>query len=105
MPPDGGGGNWADDHHEYQFVISQALPVPMPAGGVLFIDSLAFHSVGANSTGSSRVSLAFACQSVDELTRGHGEERVLVAGNRIYRGSDQRAVSGLLRLGDFDGSV
>lgn len=103
MPPDGGGGNWADDHDEYRFVSAQALPVPMRAGGVLFIDSLAFHSVGVNSTGSSRMSLTFAFQSVDELTRVHGDERVLVAGERMYMGSDRKVVSGLLRLGDLDG--
>lgn len=105
MPPDGGGGNWADDHDEYRFVMNQALPVPMQAGGVLFLDSLAFHSVGVNSTASSRLSLTFAFQSVDELTRRNGDERVLVAGERIYMGSDRKAVSGLLRLGDFDGAA
>ncbi len=34
MPPDGGGGNWADDHLEYAHLIDQAVPVPMKAGGV-----------------------------------------------------------------------
>ena len=105
MPPDGGGGNWADDHDEYRFVTAQALPVPMRSGTVLFMDSLVFHSVGVNNTAASRMSLTFAFQSVDELTREHGDERVLVAGERIYMGSDHKAVSGLLRLGDADGAV
>lgn len=74
MPPDGGGGNWADDHDEYQFVPAQALPVSMPVGSVRLIDSLLFHTVGYNSTNQDRMSMTFAVHSVDELTSAAGSK-------------------------------
>lgn len=88
MPPDGGGGNWADDHAEYEALHAQALPVPMPAGGVLVFDSLLFHSVGVNSTDSTRMSATFGFHSVDETDDSIQEKRVLLCGDRIYRGND-----------------
>ena len=57
---------WATAHAEYDHIRRQAVPVPMPAGGVLFIDSLLFHSVGINETTDTRLSMTFAVQSVDE---------------------------------------
>jgi ectoine hydroxylase-related dioxygenase (phytanoyl-CoA dioxygenase family) len=97
MPPDGGGGNWADDHEEYKFVTGQVLPVPMEKGGVLLIDSLLFHSVGENSTEESRMSMTFAFHSVDDLSGLKDDpRRVLLCGERIYMGSDSKHVSGLL---------
>ncbi|MGH9212490.1 MAG: phytanoyl-CoA dioxygenase family protein [Acidimicrobiales bacterium] len=89
MAPDGGGGNWADDHPEYQAFGGQALPVPMPAGGVLVFDSLLFHSVGTNTTGGTRMSAAFAFHSTDELDDSAQPQRVLLCGERIYKGNDR----------------
>jgi ectoine hydroxylase-related dioxygenase (phytanoyl-CoA dioxygenase family) len=88
MPPDGGGGNWADDHPEYEALHAQALPVPMPAGGILVFESLLFHSVGVNSTDGSRMSVTFGFHSVDEIDDSIQEKRLLLCGDRIYRGND-----------------
>jgi phytanoyl-CoA hydroxylase len=100
MPPDGGGGNWAGDHSEYQFVEAQAIPVPMQRGGVLFINSLMFHSVGVNSTSKSRMSSTFAFHSVDDLSETTSDsKRLLLTGERIYMGSDKKHVSGSLAKG------
>lgn len=88
MPPDGGGGNWADDHPDYDLVHAQALPVPMPAGGVLLFDSLMFHSVGPNRSDGSRLSVSFAFHSVDE-TDVLSDKRVLLCGEPYYRGNDR----------------
>jgi ectoine hydroxylase-related dioxygenase (phytanoyl-CoA dioxygenase family) len=66
MPVRGQVSTWATAHAEYDHVRRQALPVPMPAGGILLIDSLLFHSVGINETPASRLSLTFAVHSVDE---------------------------------------
>lgn len=87
MPPDGGGGNWVDDHAEYQHLLDQSVPVPMRSGDVLVLDSLTFHSVGVNVTGESRMSTTFAVRSVDELDRA-SERHVLLFGNWIYKGND-----------------
>ncbi|MGH9210909.1 MAG: phytanoyl-CoA dioxygenase family protein [Acidimicrobiales bacterium] len=89
MAPDGGGGNWADEHPEYQAFAGQALPVPMPAGGVLLFDSLLFHSVGTNTAGGTRLSAAFAFHSVDELDDTPQPRRLLLCGERIYKGNDR----------------
>ncbi|WP_048579815.1 phytanoyl-CoA dioxygenase family protein [Streptomyces viridochromogenes] len=95
----GGGGNWADEHDQYRHLIGQELPVDMPAGGVLLLNCLCFHSVGRNTSASSRRSLVFACRSSDELsqadipgvTRLFGERRFLA--NRVLH------TSGSLRQG------
>lgn len=87
MPPDGGGGNWADDHSEYAHLTNQAVPVPMKAGTVLAIDSLVFHTVGINKTDSSRMSITFAMRSVDELER-EAENYELLCGQWVYKGND-----------------
>jgi ectoine hydroxylase-related dioxygenase (phytanoyl-CoA dioxygenase family) len=101
MPPDGGGGNWADDHDEYKFVEAQTIPVPMKRGGVLFFNSLMFHSVGVNSSTKSRLSTTFAFHSVDELADPTIEnKRKLLCGERIYMGSDKKHISGLLAKGE-----
>lgn len=93
MAPDGGGGNWADDHAEYEAFEPQALPIAMPAGGVLLFDSLLFHSVGTNSAGGSRLSVTFAFHSVDELDDAAHRHRVLLCGERIYKGNDRHATT------------
>lgn len=87
MPPDGGGGNWADDHAEYQHLLDQSLPIPMESGDLLVLDSLAFHSVGINVTNDSRMSTTFAMRSVDELDR-ENKQHVLLCGTWVYKGND-----------------
>ncbi len=90
-----GGGTWADEHESFHHLIGQELPVPMPRGGVLLIDALAFHSVGVNRTTHSRRSMVFACHSADDLQRVH-DGRELLFGERRYRGSSVQTVSGSL---------
>ena len=67
----------------------QAVPVPMPAGGLLAIDSLVFHGVGENRTNGSRMSMTLGYHSVDELNDAPNPKRVLVRGERLYRGNDR----------------
>jgi phytanoyl-CoA hydroxylase len=87
MSPEGGGGNWVDDHEEYAHFPDQALPVPVPAGGALIMDGLLFHSVGHNATEDSRTSVTFALRSCDELSVNEGRHQVIV-GSPLYRGND-----------------
>lgn len=87
MPPDGGGGNWLDDHEEYRGFKTQGLPVPMSRGQLLLLDSLAFHTVGSNSSSESRASLTFALRSVDELER-QAPHLELLFGEWVYKGND-----------------
>ncbi len=83
------GGTWMDEHSVYADLLGQALPVEMPAGGILFFDSLAFHGVGVNTTDDSRMSIALGFHSVDELNRATDATRVLLRGERLYRGNDR----------------
>jgi ectoine hydroxylase-related dioxygenase (phytanoyl-CoA dioxygenase family) len=69
-------------------ILEQALPVPMPAGGLLAIDSLVIHGPGRNTTNDSRMSMTVGYHSVDELSDVPNPKRVLVRGERIYRGND-----------------
>ncbi|HZI20635.1 MAG TPA: phytanoyl-CoA dioxygenase family protein [Pyrinomonadaceae bacterium] len=83
------GGTWMDEHSVYADLLNQALPIPMPRGGVLIFDSLAFHSAGVNTTEGTRLSLTLAYHSVDELTGAqYDSTRLLVRGERLYRGND-----------------
>ena len=93
----GGGGTWADEYPDYAHLIGQEVPVPMPAGGVLLVNALTFHSVGRNDTPGSRRSLVFACHSCDDLAAEVGVDRVLLAGTREFRGNPALPVSGSLR--------
>ncbi len=88
MAPDGGGGNWADEHDEYEAFHAQAVPMPMPAGGILLFDSLLFHSVGVNTTAEMRLSMTFAFHSIDELDDAAQPKRLLLFGERVYKGND-----------------
>lgn len=88
MPPDGGGGSHLRDHDEYQPYANQGLACEMPRGGILLFNSLLFHSVGRNRSGTERMSMTFGYRSVDELQptpRGYAR---VVRGEAIYRGND-----------------
>jgi ectoine hydroxylase-related dioxygenase (phytanoyl-CoA dioxygenase family) len=84
-----GGGTWMDEHPEYEGLLGQALPVPMPKGGVLLFDGLAFHTVGQNTSGRTRMSLTLGFRSTDELDANPDDKRqVVVTGKHTYRGND-----------------
>ena len=69
-------------------LLDQSVPVPMPAGGLLAIDSMIMHAPGLNTTPGSRMSMTVGYHSVDELMRVENSARVLVRGERIYTGND-----------------
>lgn len=70
-------------------LLDQSVPVPMPAGGMLAIDSLIFHRIGENVTDQSRMSMTVGYHSVDELLEPEQPKRLLVQGERIYLGNDK----------------
>jgi ectoine hydroxylase-related dioxygenase (phytanoyl-CoA dioxygenase family) len=70
-------------------ILDQAVPVPMPAGGLLAIDSLLMHSAGKNNTDGSRISMTVGYHSVDELSGVENPQRALVRGEQIYMGNDR----------------
>ena len=69
-------------------ILDQTLPVPMPAGGMLMIDSLIFHGAGKNRTDDTRMSMTVGYHSVDELSKVENPQRILVRGEQIYLGSE-----------------
>ena len=72
-----------------EIAASQAIPLPMPAGGLLAIDSMIIHSAGINHTDGTRMSMTLGYHSADELTWEDNPRRVLVRGTRPYRGNDK----------------
>lgn len=93
-----GGGNWADEHALSRRLAAQAVPLPMNKGGLLLLDSLAFHSVGPNHSNRSRLSIVFAFHSSDDLNHDlNDSSRILVSGSRKYKGTDVLEVSGSLK--------
>jgi ectoine hydroxylase-related dioxygenase (phytanoyl-CoA dioxygenase family) len=75
---------WARD------LMDQLVPVPMPAGGLLVIDSMLLHSVGHNRTEGTRISMTLGYHSVDELMDVPNPKRLLVRGERPYAGNDSQ---------------
>lgn len=89
VPQENGGGTWMVDHEEYEGLDDQAVSIAMPKGSVLLFNGLAFHGVGKNSSGESRMSVTLGYRSVDELDASPDSQRqILVHGNYIYRGND-----------------
>lgn len=70
-------------------ILDQTVPVPMPAGGMLAIDSTVIHGAGRNFTSEDRMSMTVGYHSVDELSNAENPKRVLVCGERIYMGNDR----------------
>jgi ectoine hydroxylase-related dioxygenase (phytanoyl-CoA dioxygenase family) len=70
-------------------ILGQAVPVPMPAGGMLVIDSLVMHGARENRTDGTRISMTVGYHSVDELCDVPNPKRVLVRGERPYMGNDR----------------
>lgn len=72
-----------------QIAASQAIPLPMPAGGLLAIDSMIIHSAGINRTDRTRMSMTLGYHSADELASRDNPKKVLVRGTRPYGGNDE----------------
>ena len=71
-------------------ILDQAVPVPMPAGGLLALDSFVMHAAGSNKTPGTRMSMTAGYHSVDELSDVENPKRALVRGTRLYLGNDYR---------------
>jgi len=69
-------------------ILDQTVPVPMPPGGMLVIDSLLIHGAGRNRTEGSRMSMTMGYHSADELSNVENPRRVLVRGEHRYLGND-----------------
>ncbi len=74
--------------HIQEIAASQSVPMPMPAGGLLAIDSMIIHAAGINRTERTRMSMTLGYHSADELLSEENRKRVLVRGERPYRGND-----------------
>ncbi len=68
---------------------TQAVPVPMEAGGMIAMDGMVLHAAGENRTDQTRMSITLGYHSVDEFARSEEKRRVLVRGERTYRGNDR----------------
>ena len=77
------------DEEIQQIAANQAIPLPMPAGGLLAIDSMIIHSAGVNRTDHTRMSITLGYHSTDELSLDENPRKVLVRGTRPYRGNDK----------------
>jgi ectoine hydroxylase-related dioxygenase (phytanoyl-CoA dioxygenase family) len=69
-------------------LVDQAVAVPMPAGGLLAIDSMTYHTAGENRTDGTRMNLTLGYHSADELAGYENPRRALLRGTRLYRGND-----------------
>jgi len=81
--------NSFEDGPSFASIRAQAVPVPMPAGGMLAIDSTVIHSAGVNHTQGSRISMTVGYHSVDELRTEPDPRRILVRGVSLYMGNDR----------------
>ena len=70
-------------------LLDQALPVPMPAGGMLALDSMTIHGASENSTENTRISMTAGYHSVDDILGLENPKRVLVRGEDVYKGNDR----------------
>ena len=83
------GGTWLDEFSVYDGYEAQALPVMMEKGGILFFDSLVFHSPGINLSRNVRYAITAAYHASDELIKSEDhEDKILVSGERLYRGNE-----------------
>ncbi len=80
------GGTWLDQSELYAPLSEQSVAVPVEAGDVLVLDGLVFHAMGGASS-NQRLLLTAAYCSVDELMPDDPkQDRVLVAGEPLFRG-------------------
>nr|WP_202447221.1 phytanoyl-CoA dioxygenase family protein [Streptomyces sp. SID5468] len=90
VPQPDGGGTWMDEHPELADLTDQAVPVPVPAGGIFIFDGTAFHTAGPNTGSTTRTSVVLGYRAADELDAHPDLDRqIVVAGTHLYRGNDQ----------------
>ena len=70
-----------------QALYLRALPVPMPAGGVLLFDDRLYHGADINDTEKSRrsITLAYRAHDAHDVLK-EDPEKIIVRGKRIYTG-------------------
>ena len=76
----------------FQTAWAQAIPLPMPAGGLVGMDGLLLHAAGKNRTDGTRMSMTLGYHSVDEFSLPDDRKHVLVRGERTYGGNDVRSM-------------
>ncbi|MSS70281.1 MAG: hypothetical protein EXS64_02205 [Candidatus Latescibacteria bacterium] len=77
-----------EDWVQQSGILDQTVPVPMPAGGLLVIDSMILHGAGQNTTSETRISMTAGYHSVDELAETPSPKVHLARGQFIYKGND-----------------
>ena len=77
----------------------QAIPLPMPSGGLLAMDGLLLHAAGRNQTDGTRISMTLGYHSADEFSLPDDRKHVLVRGERTYGGNDVRSMDRYSRPG------
>ena len=68
-------------------LLEQRISIPMPAGGLLAIDSMLMHAAGHRNDGTS-MTLTAGYHVVDHHAGVWDPKRVVVFGERVYRGND-----------------
>ena len=78
---------YPDGEFTSQALYHRALPVPMPAGGVLLFDDRLYHGADTNNTDQSRrsITLAYRAHDAHDVLK-EDPEKTLVRGERIYTG-------------------
>ena len=76
----------------FEIARAQAIPLPMPAGGLLVMDGLLLHAAGKNRTDGTRMSMTLGYHSADEFSLPDDRKQVLVRGERKYGGNDARSM-------------
>ena len=69
-------------------LLDQCISLPMPAGGMLAIDSMLLHAAGRNRTSGTRMTLTAGYHLVDHHAGVWDPKRAVVCGQRVYRGND-----------------
>ena len=93
------GGTPRTKEELFEIAWSQAIPLPMPAGGLLAMDGLLLHAAGRNQTDGTRMSMTLGYHSADEFSLPDDRKHVLVRGERTYGGNDVRSMDRYSRPG------
>lgn len=93
------GGTPRTKEELFEIARSQAIPMPMPAGGLLAMDGLLLHAAGRNQTDGTRMSMTLGYHSADEFSLPDDRKHVLVRGERTYGGNDVRSMDRYSRPG------
>lgn len=79
-------------------LLDQHVRVPLPAGGILAMNSMTFHSQGPNFTDGSRMSITLGYQGIHELSGIEDPKSTLIRGEDKYRGNDGKRTDGRISL-------